>query len=119
MKVLVATKQGQGDQVGDVCDALEGELVVLPIGCQMGVAGLVSNGVTTTFMAVSRPNLDPRSYRSMLGEAIYGSADDGEDELDGVVDVHLEFARQVTEGAVLRSAPTAGPMCACCELHDR
>ncbi len=119
MKLLIATKQGQGDQEGDVFEAVDGELVVLPIGCQMGVAGLVSNGLTTTFTAVERPGITLASYRAMLGEAIYGSEDAGEDELDSVVDKHVEFARQATEGRVLRSGPSAGPLCECCKLEQR
>jgi len=119
MKLLVATKRGQGDQEGDVFEAIDGELVVLPIGCQMGVAGLVSNGVTTTFMAVERPGITLATYRAMLGEAIYQSEDSGEDEIDSVVDTHVEFARQATEGAVLRSGPPAGPLCECCRLEQR
>src|SRR5947209_1126911 len=62
MKLLTATREGQGDRDGDFCFAVEGELVILggmcatdradPVngqcGCGRAFAGLASRRATTT-----------------------------------------------------------------------
>jgi len=61
MKVLVATHQTQGDQEGDYCWSLDGELVTpfvlecrspATCGCGRGFPGLASSRATTTALVV-------------------------------------------------------------------
>jgi len=101
MKVLVATRQTQGSQLGDYSWTVEGELVT-PVtveccsahlcGCGRGFAGLGSDRVTTTAVVVELPDLHP----SMLCSAIHDSLDRAgwlehldEDEVDEIIQEHL------------------------------
>jgi hypothetical protein len=68
MRVLVATRMGQGRRTLDVCNTIEGELVALlpEEGCcalhRLCASGITSIRETTTFMVVDRPELDVFTY---------------------------------------------------------
>ncbi len=118
MKVLVATHEGQGDEAGDYCFTVDGELVT-PVhpdcsdsdrcGCARGFAGLASSRATTTAVVAELPEFN----HHMLRQALYDSLDRGgwfqgldHDERIELVDDHLEVISTVThfvpEGTVIR-----------------
>ena len=79
MKVLVATRDGQGDVAGDYCFTVEGELVTPPIlecrspdtcGCGRGFAGLASARATTTAKVVDL-ELTRDDVRLALAESLH------------------------------------------------
>ncbi len=79
MKVLVATKSGQGGASGDYSSTVEGELVT-PItveccspescGCGRGFPGLASSRATTTAMVVSRDDIQPNQLREAIASSL-------------------------------------------------
>lgn len=108
MRVLVATKDTQGQQPGDYSWAVDGELVTAVVaecassdtcGCARGFPGLASSRATTTAMIVDRPELDA----DLLWEVVADSLErDGwsdhlcDDEFDDLVDHHLEIIQAVS-----------------------
>jgi hypothetical protein len=102
MKVLVATKESQGELPGDYSWTVEGELVTPAVlechspgtcGCGRGFPGLASERATTTAMVVDRPDLE----RDDLWDALYDSLERQgwlreleSDEIDEVVGEHLQ-----------------------------
>ena len=107
MKVLVATKSTQGEQTGDYCWTVEGELVtpvVIPCcspakcGCGRGFPGLASSRATTTALVADRPDLEREevalAFRESLerGGWLYG-LDQG--EIAEVVADHLRCVARI------------------------
>ena len=101
MKVLVATKECQGELPGDYSWTVEGELVTPVVGeccspkkcgCGRGFPGLASSRATTTAKVVDQPELD----RDELWDVLHDSLErqgwlkhlEG-DEIDEVVDEHI------------------------------
>ena len=79
MKVLVATKLGQGRESGDYSWTVEGELVTpitvecsspVSCGCGRGFPGLASSRATTTAMVVSRDEIQPQQLRQALTDSL-------------------------------------------------
>ncbi|MGO4692444.1 DUF7715 family protein [Glaciibacter sp. 2TAF33] len=82
MKVLVATRQTQGDRVGDFSDTIEGELV-FDAGpceqavreqsweciCSMGFVGLASGELTTTAVVANLP-VAPREFERLFRDSL-------------------------------------------------
>ena len=113
MKVLVATRRGQG-RTDDFFWGVEGELVRLPMivcasprcGCDRSVAGLATSRASTTFTSIERPELDPDTYRTVFLDAIEreGWLLGGTDtvDFDEVIEGHIDLAARVPAGAVLR-----------------
>lgn len=118
MKVLVATKESQGEAPGDYAWTVDGELVT-PVGgecsspstcgCGRGFAGLASSRATTTAMVVELSELT----RDQLWDAVSDSLERGgwadhldDDEFDDLVHEHLSCIEIVcdsfTEGTVVR-----------------
>lgn len=78
MKLLVATHITQGDDVGDYCWTVDGELVT-PIGevcanhkcgCARGFPGLASSRATTTAMVVDLPHIGEDELRGALIDSL-------------------------------------------------
>ncbi len=79
MKVLVATRQTQGSQLGDYSWTVEGELVT-PVtveccsahlcGCGRGFSGLGSDRATTTAMVADLPDLQPELLRTAIEDSL-------------------------------------------------
>ncbi|MGH9133521.1 MAG: DUF7715 family protein [Ilumatobacteraceae bacterium] len=102
MRVLVATKESQGELAGDYSSTVEGELVSPVVleccspgtcGCGRGFPGLASSQATTTAMVVDRPELDRDELWSLLYDSLerQGWLQHLEpDEIEEVVDEHLE-----------------------------
>ena len=114
MRVLVATQQGQGDRDDDFFDALEGELVHLPIepcvdhlcNCQDAATGLSTSKGTTTFAAVQGPAIKPDEYAEMLVDALdrEGWLERFEaGRLTAWVQKHVDLAAEVPQGGILRA----------------
>lgn len=118
MRVLVATKITQGQQTGDYCWTVEGELVTpvaIPCGspaqcgCGRGFPGLASSRATTTALVANRPDLVREEvalgFRESLERGGWLSGLD-HDEIDEVVDDHLRCVTQICEsfpvGSVVR-----------------
>jgi hypothetical protein len=118
MRVLVATTATQGEQTGDYCWTVEGELVtpvVVPCcspgtcGCGRGFPGLASSRATTTAVVADRPDLVREevvlAFRASLerGGWLFGLDDE---EIEEVVDEHLQSVALVCEsfpvGSVVR-----------------
>ena len=120
MLVLVATRDTQGDEVGDYFHAVEGELVT-PVtveccvpdqcGCGRGFPGLVSARAATTAMVVQRPAITPALLRDAVTDSLrrggwlaLADADDGladeliHDHVDAITRIGAAFG----EGAVVR-----------------
>lgn len=79
MRMLVATRRGQGDHPGDYCFTAEGEPVtpLLPActlpelcGCVRGFDGLESDRATTTALVADRTDLTPDQLMILLVEAV-------------------------------------------------
>jgi len=88
MKVLVATHITQGNDQGDYCWAVDGELVT-PLGlvcsnsqcgCERGFPGLASSSATTTAMVVDLAHIG----RAELETAVHDSLQRGGWLTDGV-----------------------------------
>jgi len=81
MKVLLATKDGQGGRENDFCFCEEGELVSFPLmecanesldghcGCRRSLAGLTSGKGTTTFKVVEL-DIELQQYVWEMAESI-------------------------------------------------
>ncbi len=116
MKVLVATRQFQGELLGDFFRAVEGELVnpdvmqcdsPSPFG--RGFVGVASQRSTTTAMVVDRPEIDADE----LGDALFDSLERGgwtslldPETIEEIIDEHLECIELVCKsfpvGTVVR-----------------
>jgi hypothetical protein len=115
MKVLVATKESQGELPGDYSWTVEGELVTAVVcecsspkkcGCGRGFPGLASARATTTAMVVDRPELD----RDELWDVLYDAIDRqgwmahlGPDEAEELVDEHLACIEIVCDSYPVRT----------------
>jgi hypothetical protein len=99
MKVLVATKEQQGDRDGDYCWTVEGELVAVGslecddadrCGCSRGFPGLASSRATTTAKVVDRPHISADDLREAVRDWLErdGWCDllDDDGEVDDLVD---------------------------------
>lgn len=104
MRVLVATRRGQGDRPGDYCFATEGEPVTpfpppctMPgrCGCQRGFDGLESDRSTTTAMVADVPTLDLDQLTALLAAAIRRSGHIADDEIESVALDHLDAIRRI------------------------
>jgi hypothetical protein len=115
MRVLVATGRGQGLEEYDVCETIEGELVVLHQGdptcwvCRRSMIGLVSGRETTTFAVEDRPEIDRAMYRAFLRDGlvdigIHPAEPAGSDErwLDRLYDQMVEVADYFAPREVLQ-----------------
>jgi hypothetical protein len=111
MKVLVATRLGQGRKAYDLCTTLEGELIVIPPSQHVCfhharvVHGVASGGESTTFMVVDRPDLGRDWYRDAIADGLARGgwtlgeyADDP--TLDELVDAMLDVAMTLAPGTV-------------------
>ena len=115
MRVLVATRQGQGNLQDDFFHCIEGELVRMPdfacadpnCGCDRSVAGMASSKASTTFMSVDRSDLDRDAYRRLFLDALErdGWIERGErsSDLDAWIQWHIELAEEAPPGVVLRA----------------
>ncbi len=116
MKVLVATKQTQGQRPDDFSYTLVGELVRIPAvicdcpdcGCERAMEGLASHKATTTFTVAERTDLEPVDYRRILldhlldGGWVIGGPDDPENAWVGeYIERHLGLAAHFEVGDVL------------------
>lgn len=120
MKVLVATRRGQGDRDDDFFHGVEGELIRMPFdacanprcGCDHSVAGLASSRASTTFRVVDRPELDEATYRRIFLEALeregWIALADDTDEFEEMIDWHIDAANDFPETGVLRVNMSAG-----------
>ncbi len=81
MKVLVATKQTQGQRKNDFCFCTEGELVKFGMecdgesvdgscGCKRALCGMDTSKATTTMMVVDLPTVSPEGFRAKWHEAM-------------------------------------------------
>lgn len=107
MLVLVATTDGQGDEPGDYCWTVEGELVTPVVaecadgdrcGCTRGFPGLASSRATTTAMVAALDHLTEADLR----DAITDSLERGgwfdlipEEAAHELVDEHVECIAEV------------------------
>jgi hypothetical protein len=123
MKLLTATREGQGDREGDFCSAVEGELVILgdmcatdradPVngrcGCGRAFAGLASRKATTTALVreldLTRTDLELAIAAHFEANGI-SAATIGEDEytdlFDSQVDEMVRFGAVWPEETVVR-----------------
>ena len=107
MRVLVATNTTQGEQAGDYCWTVEGELVTLVVvecaspdrcGCGRGFPGLASSRATTTAVVVDRPDLTRDQVTLALRDSLERGGwlfDLDDDAVDEVVGEHLHCIAQV------------------------
>jgi hypothetical protein len=83
MKIMVATKQGQGIRKNDFCHATEGELVGFAMecdgesvdghcGCRRSMSGMVSHMATTTMKVVELPLTLADVTKAVTGSLISG-----------------------------------------------
>ncbi len=79
MRLLVATRRGQGSRPDDYCFAVEGEPVtpLLPdctvprwCGCRRGFDGLHTDRATTTARVLERTDLSPGTLLVLLDDAV-------------------------------------------------
>jgi hypothetical protein len=94
VKVLVATKERQGERHDDYSWAVEGELVYVPAeqcdcpdcGCSLGFAGMGSGQATTTALVVERLDLTLNDLSTALSDSLErqgvlsGGWNDGDEE---------------------------------------
>jgi hypothetical protein len=121
MKLLTATREGQGERAGDFCFAVEGELVLVGFvcatdrdnpeggcGCGRAFSGMSSLRATTTALVRDLDlSTDDLQFAVEAHHAAAGRGPEvlGEDELralviDSVEDA-VQFARWWPEGTVL------------------
>ena len=78
VKVLVATKERQGDRHDDYAWAVDGEFVYVPAdtcdcpgcGCGRGFAGMASSRATTTALVVERHDLGLSDLSDALSDSL-------------------------------------------------
>lgn len=78
MKVLVATREGQGSLETDYCRTVDGEPVYVQAedcsrpecGCDRGFAGLSSSRATTTAQVVDRPDMSLADLKAALTDSL-------------------------------------------------
>jgi hypothetical protein len=79
MKVLVATRDGEGEVAGDFCFTVDGELVTPGMlecsspdtcGCGRSFSGLASSRGTTTARVVDLPEMTREDVRLALAESL-------------------------------------------------
>lgn len=114
MKLFVATRDGA--EHGDYSKTVEGELVRLPITCDMegcecgrAMTGLASGQSTTTF-TIKEMELERGTYRQLLWDTLLrdgwvaeGNRGDA-DWVDQLVTLHLDLAESFAEGIPLKLA---------------
>ena len=121
MKLLTATRTGQGERDGDFCHAVEGELVLLGFvcatdrknpdggcGCGRAFAGMSSQRATTTALVREldltyedlRMAVEAHHTAAGLGPAVLGPADFA-DLVDETVEEAVHFARFWAVGTVV------------------
>jgi hypothetical protein len=73
MRVLVATRETQGQRTDDFYWANDGELVLPPLvcdspvcGCDRSFVGIDSHKATTTAMVAERPDVTPQSLKELV-----------------------------------------------------
>lgn len=119
MKLLVATRETQGDRDDDYCYTVEGELVT-PIvfecdhgdecGCQRGFPGLASSRATTTARVADLPDFTIVQLWQALADSLERQGwlrlFPDPDERDDVIGEHVRTIRficeSLPEGAVVR-----------------
>jgi hypothetical protein len=123
MKLLTATREGQGDREGDFCCAVEGELVILGdmcatdrddpflggCGCGRAFAGLASRRATTTALVrdldLTSEDLELAIAGQFEADGISAEtigADEYEDLFSHRVDEMVRFGAVWPEGTVVR-----------------
>jgi hypothetical protein len=121
MKLLTATRAGQGDRTGDFCFAVEGELVLLGLvcatdeadpdggcGCGRAFAGMSSHRATTTAVVRDldltyddlRAAVEAHHVAAGLGPDALG-AEDFADLVEESVEDAVHFARFWPVGTVV------------------
>lgn len=121
MKLLTATRAGQGDRTGDFCFAVEGELVLLGLvcatdeadpdggcGCGRAFAGMSSHRATTTALVRDldltyddlRAAVEAHHVAAGLGPDVLG-AEDFADLVEESVEDAVHFARFWPVGTVV------------------
>lgn len=110
MRIIVATKEKQGEREGDFCFVPEGEIVMVGdcdclhegCDCSRSMVGILCKMGTTTMMVVES-DLTREDFRRQIREANEGFEELG---VDGSVyeeqaDALLELAKQFKAGAVI------------------
>ncbi len=110
MRIIVATKEKQGEREGDFCFVPEGEIVMVGdcdclhegCDCSRSMVGVLCKMGTTTMMVVES-DLTREDFRRQIMEANEGFEELG---VDGSVyeeqaDALLELAKQFKAGAVI------------------
>jgi hypothetical protein len=110
VRIIVATKEKQGEKEGDFCFVPEGEIVMVGdcdclhegCDCSRSMVGIVCKMGTTTMMVVES-DLTREDFRRQIREANEGFEGLG---VDGSVyeeqaDALLELAKQFKTGAVI------------------
>ena len=120
MKVLVATHITQGNEMGDYCWAVDGELVT-PLGlvcsnsrcsCERGFPGLGSSSATTTAMVVDLAHIG----RTELETAVHDSLQRGGWLTDDLTDEEFIAAHV---DAIIKSAGSFPIGSILCRSRDR
>jgi hypothetical protein len=100
VRVLVATRETQGERDDDYCWTVDGELVRLPLadcanpacGCVRGFAGLSSHRATTTALIEEWSTLDPDRYAELIrADLLDGFDDEGDPEVEASIEEELDF----------------------------
>jgi len=102
MRVLVATNELQGTRAGDYAWTVEGEIVVPEAttcshpacGCGRGFPGVASDRATTTTVVFDLPHVSLNALREVIADWLerrgWRELLDDPDELDEVIDEHIE-----------------------------
>ena len=111
VKVLVATTEAQGKRGDDYANAVDGELVYVPLlgtGCGRGFAGMASNRSTTTAMVVERLDLSGQDLWMALSDSLERQGRLGETWSDEQADLFRQlFQRMLATAGHFRSAPSS------------
>lgn len=119
MKLLVATRETQGDRVDDYCYTVDGELVTPVVfecdhgdecGCQRGFPGLASSRATTTARVAELPEFTIVHLWQALSDSLERQGwlrlFPDPDERDDLIGEHVRTIRLICnalpEGAVVR-----------------
>lgn len=115
MKVMVATREGQGLRKNDFCHADDGEPVGFPTlecggervdgscGCRRSMVGLKSGKGTTTFRVVDMKDMNEDGLRHLLSEQVadYAKLLDMSPCVDRDFDILTKLADTFGDGSIL------------------